>query len=321
MMLYRGPMTRTGLPNQIQSDDIGIRSQGDLLTWAVDRRTTIADYLHTVGALLLRRTPVGSAEEHAEVASEFCGPLQAYVEGSSQRLQLAARVYTSTEYPARYRISLHNELSYASRWPARLCFSCLEAPRSGGETPILDSRVLVRALSQDLVNEFERRRVRYIRRLHHIDDHGLGVSWQGVFETHERAQVDAYCEQGDVQHEWEGRTLVTSQIRSATRLHPTTGEKVWFNQADQFHPTNIGGPESADLIEAVGEENLPTNATFGDGGQIPVDMLEEVRATAWAHCIATPWSEGDILVLDNMLVAHGRMPFVGPRRVLVAMGG
>jgi len=31
------------------------------------------------------------------------------------------------------------------------------------------------------------------------------------------------------------------------------------------------------------------------------------------------WQEGDILMLDNMLVAHGRKPYAGTRRVVVGM--
>ena len=31
-----------------------------------------------------------------------------------------AGVYTSTEYPPEFFISLHNELSYSTRWPSRL---------------------------------------------------------------------------------------------------------------------------------------------------------------------------------------------------------
>jgi alpha-ketoglutarate-dependent taurine dioxygenase len=32
-----------------------------------------------------------------------------------------------------------------------------------------------------------------------------------------------------------------------------------------------------------------------------------------------PWSAGDVLILDNMLMMHGRQPYEGERRVLVAM--
>ncbi|MDA2921410.1 TauD/TfdA family dioxygenase, partial [Desulfobacterota bacterium AH_259_B03_O07] len=31
------------------------------------------------------------------------------------------------------------------------------------------------------------------------------------------------------------------------------------------------------------------------------------------------WQKGDVMVLDNYLVAHGRRPFKGPRKILVAM--
>jgi alpha-ketoglutarate-dependent taurine dioxygenase len=33
------------------------------------------------------------------------------------------------------------------------------------------------------------------------------------------------------------------------------------------------------------------------------------------------WNTGDLLVIDNVLVGHGRRPFTGSRRVLVAMTG
>jgi alpha-ketoglutarate-dependent taurine dioxygenase len=37
-------------------------------------------------------------------------------------------------------------------------------------------------------------------------------------------------------------------------------------------------------------------------------------------CVEFPWQEGDLIAVDNMLVAHARRPFSGPRKLLVAMG-
>jgi alpha-ketoglutarate-dependent taurine dioxygenase len=31
------------------------------------------------------------------------------------------------------------------------------------------------------------------------------------------------------------------------------------------------------------------------------------------------WQAGDILVLDNVLTAHGQRPFTGPRSILLTM--
>jgi hypothetical protein len=35
--------------------------------------------------------------------------------------------------------------------------------------------------------------------------------------------------------------------------------------------------------------------------------------------VSFPWQRGDILMLDNILAAHGRAPYEGPRKILVGM--
>ena len=68
------------------------------------------------------------------------------------------------------------------------------------------------------------------------------------------------------------------------------------------------------------EEDLPIHATFGDGTPISASDLDEVREAYRRAIVIFPWQEGDLLLVDNMKVAHGRKPFSGPRRVVVAMG-
>ena len=58
---------------------------------------------------------------------------------------------------------------------------------------------------------------------------------------------------------------------------------------------------------------------FGDGSPIEDEILDEIRAVLDAEQVTFPWQTGDVLMLDNMLVAHAREPYSGTRKVLVAM--
>jgi len=47
--------------------------------------------------------------------------------------------------------------------------------------------------------------------------------------------------------------------------------------------------------------------------------MEHIRA-CYRDCAARfDYREGDVLVVDNMLTAHGREPFTPPREIVVAM--
>ena len=67
------------------------------------------------------------------------------------------------------------------------------------------------------------------------------------------------------------------------------------------------------------EEDLPNNTYYGDGSPIEPSVLDEIRDAYLKETVVFPWLKGDLLMLDNMLVAHGRAPFTEPRKILVGM--
>jgi len=73
------------------------------------------------------------------------------------------------------------------------------------------------------------------------------------------------------------------------------------------------------LLAAYGEQNLPRNVYFADGSPIDAAMLDEITQVYNDNSIVFPWREGDVLMIDNMLTAHGRRPFVGKRKVVVGI--
>lgn len=241
----------------------------------------------------------------------------AYVHGNSPRTKVGDNVYTSTEYPSELTISMHNELSYSSRWPARLLFFCAVAPATGGATPVVDGVRWLEALDEDVRAAFAGG-VRYRQNLH--DGYGLGKSWQETFETDSRADVEAFLAGSDSEWSWtDDGGLRIEQLRPATTKHPVTGAEVWFNQSDQWHPAALGDETARELAEILPAEELPQSVVFADGAPIPDDYAVQVRDRGLECAVDVDWRAGDLLLIDNVLVGHGRRPFTGPRRVLVAM--
>lgn len=279
-------------------------------------RDSLDESLRTVGAVLFRGFTVATPIDFKRFAASFGAPLASYEFGSTPRSKVFAGVYSSTEYPAHQFIPLHNEQAYTRPWPARIWFHCIKASETGGETPICDSRLIYQRMPAEIRELFANRELLYVRNY----SGALDLPWQKVFNTDDRAQVERYCQDNDIEWEWKADgDLRTRQRCAAVLQHPETGEWVWFNQAHLFHVSAIEPGVRASLLAAVGEENLPRHVYFGDGSPIPDAMLDTVRGVYDQTAVSFPWEPGDILMLDNRLVAHGRNPYTGDRKVIVAM--
>jgi alpha-ketoglutarate-dependent taurine dioxygenase len=287
----------------------------------VDRLRALEDLdglLVQAKALIFRGfgVPPGELEEVLDLL--LPGRL-AYVHGNSPRTKVGNNVYTSTEYPPEFTISMHNEMSYAHRWPDRLLFYCERAAATGGATPIVDGARWLGELDPDVRAAFAGG-VCYTQNLH--GGVGLGKSWQATFETGSRTAVEEFLEGSGATWEWRSDgTLRLSQVRPATIRHPVTGLEVWFNQADQWHPAGLGDETAAALAQIMPADQLPQSVTYADGSPIPADHVAQVRERGLAAAVDVAWQPGDLLLIDNVLVGHGRRPFTGERRVLVAMSG
>jgi amino acid adenylation domain-containing protein/FkbM family methyltransferase len=287
----------------------------DLATWARHHEEMIEAELLRHGAILFRGFNVKSIAAFEEFTHAVSRELLEYGERSSPRTRLSAGIYTSTDHPADQHIVLHNEQSYTLNWPMKICFCCQMPAQQGGRTPIAGSREIYRLLDPGLIRLFEQKLVMYVRNY----GDGLGLPWQEVFQTRVRAEVEAHCRRAEIVCEWkDGDRLCTRQLRPAVRTHPKTGEWVWFNHALFFHVSSLDATTQAAFAGLTADE-LPFNTLFGDGMPIDSSLMEEIREAYREATVSFPWQAGDVLMLDNMLVAHGREPFVGPRKVVVAM--
>jgi alpha-ketoglutarate-dependent taurine dioxygenase len=280
---------------------------------------TLNDLLLRHGGVLFRGFQVGRVEDFESLVREMSGgELMEYKYRSTPRTEVSGRIYTSTEYPPDQWIPQHNEMSYSREWPLRIAFLCVQAAERGGETPLSDSRRMFDRLSPAVRDRFAEKGVMYVRNY----SPGLDMHWQDVFGTSDRATVEGFCRQAGIDLEWKADGgLRTRQVCQGIARHPVTGERLWFNQAHLFHVSNLDPAVRAALVAERGEENLPRNTCYGDGSSIPDAVLDEIREAYRQEMRSFAWHNGDLVLLDNMLVAHGRAPFSGPRRVLVGMAG
>jgi alpha-ketoglutarate-dependent taurine dioxygenase len=288
----------------------------DLRSWCVSQRQFIEAGLLKHGAILFRQFGIHSPTEFEDLIKAVCGELLDYSYASTPRSQVAGKVYTSTEYPPDQSIPLHNEMSYASNWPMKIWFLCINAAERGGETPLADSRKVFQRIAPEVRDVFQRKQVMYVRNYNDV----LDLPWQSVFQTTDKSVVESYCRQAGIEFEWQSNDrLKTWQVCPATATHPHTGEQAWFNQAHLFHVSSLKTEVRESLLATFAEEELPRNAYHGDGSPIDPAMLDEVREAYLQEEVTFPWRAGDILLLDNVLAAHGRRPYTPPRRIVVGM--
>jgi alpha-ketoglutarate-dependent taurine dioxygenase len=289
----------------------------ELFSWAAANLRLIQDLLGKSGAILFRGFAIRGEQDLTGFTQAIEMQLMPYMEGATPRKALGNNVYTSTEFPPDQTIALHNENSYVMSWPMKLCFCCMIAPEDRGETPIADVRKVLQRIDPDVREEFIRKKYMLVR---NFSEH-LGLPWTSSFKVSTREELEQYCEKAHIELEWQSEQhLKTRQVRPALATHPSTGEEVWFNHIAFWHISSLEPGVREILSNEYGEEGLPYNTYYGDGSRISPDVIAELRRAYEAETVKFPWRKGDLLLLDNMLVAHGRSPYSGPRKIVVSMG-
>ncbi|MFZ6013351.1 MAG: amino acid adenylation domain-containing protein [Bacteroidota bacterium] len=291
------------------------RKDVDLKQWISDNLDKVKTILLRNGAVLFRNFEVQSIAVFESIVAAYGENMVTYDFASTPRTKLKDKIYTSTEYPADQEILMHNEMAYTNNYPNHLWFFCHLPSQEGGATPLLDSRTVYEKLDPRVKEKFEKEKLMYVRYYHDK----LDLSWKKAFQTEHREDVEAYCRKNGISFEWvEPGLLRTSEICEAVVTHPVTNQKVWFNQAHLFHISSVDEGIRNELTDLVGTR-YPRNVYFGNGEEISDADLRIIKQSLLQHRIAFPWRQDDVLLVDNMLVAHGRMPYKGDRKIIVAM--
>jgi alpha-ketoglutarate-dependent taurine dioxygenase len=303
---------KTQLPWLIEPQVIGV----DLAKWASEHKAYLEKKVLQYGAVLFRGFAITSPDTFNEVISALSPGALEYMFRASPRTRVGGNIYTSTDYPADQEIFAHNEHSYSPRFPLRLFFYAHQPSITGGETPIGSTRELMKLIPEQIIEKFRQKQILYVRNY----GDGFGLPWQAVFQSEDRAEVEAYCASVGIEVQWKSNNrLRTQQVGPALVKHPRTEEEVWFNHATFFHISTLPQSIQTSLRQNFSINELPTNTFYGDGSEIEADVLQQLRAAYNEALVSFAWQQGDVLFMDNMLAVHSRQPFTGSRKIYAAM--
>lgn len=294
------------------SADASLHALNDYL---ISNQAEIKEMLLKHGGILFRGFGLNGAQDFRACSHNLGAEPFGYVGGDSPRKHVVADVFTSTEYPASEVISLHNEMSYLPSWPTRLFFYSLIPANTGGQTSLAMSADVLRCLPEEITRKFREKKINYIRNFQAKIP--FGKSWQATYQTEDREEVERIAaEQGSI-CSWssDGMLRVATQC-DAFATHPRTGDEVWFNQAEQWHASALNSAIRGMFEKMVGQGNLPHECEYGDGEPIEEDTLAEVRRTLDRNKLLFDWQRNDLLMIDNVLMMHGRESFKGERKTL-----
>ncbi len=301
-----------GLPTVVQPREPGV----DLAAWCAAHGAAIDACLSESGAVLFRNFDLPQPRDFERAANAVCGELFADY-GDLPKHAEGERIYHSTPYPPDQMILWHSESSHLPSWPMRINFYCVTPATTGGATPIVDTRELMRAIDPGVVAKFRHDGLLYVRNF----IAGIEPGWQQFFHTPERAVVEAACRAAGSEFAWrsDGGLRLRQRSQGVAR-HPVSGAEVFFNQVQLHHIACVDEATREGLRALVDDDDLPRNVTYGDGSPSPDDVVTHIVAVCERTSVRFTWQRGDMITLDNMLVAHARDTFSGPRAIAVAMG-
>lgn len=289
---------------------------GETVDWLHASAAMLTGKAARHGAILFRGFPLETVEDFDAFVTAFGLKNFPYEQSLSNavRINKTERVFTANEAPPEVSILLHHEMAQTPIYPSRLFFFCEQPAKTGGATPLCRSDVLLDRLENErpeFVRDCEAKGLLYSNVMPDESDpkSGMGRSWRGTFRAETRDQAEARMAALGYSWEWQadGSLRATTPVLPAVRKL-STGRRSFFNQ----------------LIAASkgwkDDRNDPSRAiTFGDGSLLDVDAVHTASALADEITFDLPWQRGDVALVDNFVVMHGRRTFSGTRRVLASL--
>ena len=322
----------------ITPDPSGIK---ELDRYFSENKVSVHKLLKEKGAILFRGFAIGSPTDFAKVAKVYSPNLASDYYGTSPRTKISNDdpVFTASEIPPFFPLIQHCEMSFIKVNPDYIYFFCQHPPETNGETPLCDVRKIHDQMDPRIREEFQKKKIMTIRhynkeRKKFFNSPFALKTWKEMFGQVDKKVIEDVCREIDVEVEWEEDEI----LRLITRNEPFL-QSAWHNHALVFHELSVLletqrifklRPSLSSWITLMMARMLfllkrlcpsrfpPMDAKFGDGSNIPDEYIRHIHDLVWKNQIIFSWQKGDMVLIDNKTVSHGRLPYKGKRTILVA---
>ncbi len=288
----------------------------DLAEWNLKNREWIEAQLLVHGGVLFRNFILPSPADFERAAKSVYGELFGDY-GDLPKNAAGEKIYESTPYPPDQMILYHNESSHLPSWPRKISFHCVIPAKSGGCTPVFDTREVLKHIDPAVLEQVRSKGLMYVRNF----SKGVDPTWEAFFHTTDKPTVEQMCRDAGSEFEWksDGGLRVINRSKGIVK-HPKTKEDMFFNQVQIHHIYCVDEDTREGLRALFDDQDLPRNVYYGDGSPIPDETMQHLGEVFEKIAVRFKWQKGDMIMLDNMLVTHARDSFEGPRHIVVAMG-
>ncbi len=282
--------------------------------WQKQNAGKIDELLFEFGAILFENASVITPHDLESFICNTGSKLFGH-NGEHEYVNDSEVVQTPVFYPNQYKILWHNENSFHLRWPGKIAFACIQPSITGGETTLVDCRQVLNRMDSGVRKRFEEKEVTYIRRY----VRGFGLSFEKTFGVKSKQEAEEFCKKNALEFTWHGDILETKAKRKAIVKHPITEQSCFVAQGHHWHSSMLKDDVKKALISVYGYDMLPREFTFGDDEKIDDSIMQELSGIYEELEFSRPWNKGDLIFLDNVLVAHARNPYEGERQLLVTL--
>lgn len=310
-------------PLYIEPEGSALQNKDSFRAWSISVRPVLDTLITIHGGIVLRGFPITETHDFSQFIGLFPSFDAGYAGGRAPRKSISGKVMEATRLASSVRLALHSEMAYMRDYPKRIAFFSRKTAPVGGETLIGDVRHLVDAIPPAILAKIRQLGTRMARnfgpRSENLEDtyaHMDQRGWNQAFFTEDPAEVETICAERGLEPHWnEDGSLVVFNKLEPFVIHPETGKEL-YRSVLHMKP-QVENPElEAEMRKA---KKHPTGATLGNGQRLEPEEMAQMEDIIDRVTYSWPWRDGDVMVLDNLQVWHGRNPYEGSRDVQVAL--